>query len=150
MSPEAVFDENVITHYQQFLNRRRAARPDGEYREPTSEERAGFQEHFDKRRVELGSCGRPYGTPCAHEHACIRCPMLSVNSTMLSRLDELEEDLLDRRRRAITEGWQGEAKGLNLTLTFLRSKRNQTQRMQRAGTVTLGLPGQRSVTNAPG
>ncbi|MFE7112044.1 hypothetical protein ACFU98_31090 [Streptomyces sp. NPDC057575] len=25
-------------------------------------------EHFDKRRVELGSCGRPYGTPCPHEH----------------------------------------------------------------------------------
>jgi hypothetical protein len=25
---------------------------------------AEFEEHFDKRRVELGSCGRPYGTAC--------------------------------------------------------------------------------------
>ena len=33
-----------------------------------------FEEHFDKRKVELGSCARPYGTPCQHEHACIRCP----------------------------------------------------------------------------
>ena len=24
---------------------------------------------FDKRKVELGNCGRPYGTPCPHEHA---------------------------------------------------------------------------------
>jgi hypothetical protein len=31
-------------------------------------------EHFDKRKVELGTCGRPYGTPCQHEHACIPRP----------------------------------------------------------------------------
>jgi len=98
------------------------------------------QRNFDKRRVELGSCGRPYGTPCVHEHACIRCSMLSVNPTMLARLDELEEDLITRRRRALEEGWHGEVEGLDLTLAFLRSKRNQTQRMQRAGTVNLGLP----------
>src|SRR5204862_741124 len=28
-------------------------------------------EHFDKRKVELGTCGRPYGTPCQHEFACL-------------------------------------------------------------------------------
>ncbi|CAM5681453.1 hypothetical protein SGLAM104S_06254 [Streptomyces glaucescens] len=28
-------------------------------------------EHFDKHRVELGFCGRPYGTPCQHEHVCL-------------------------------------------------------------------------------
>ncbi|MFB7745342.1 tyrosine-type recombinase/integrase [Streptomyces sp. NPDC056132] len=66
----AVFDEDVISHYQQFLARRRAERPTEEYRAPTPEEWSDFQEHFDKRRIELGSCGRPYGTPCAHEHAC--------------------------------------------------------------------------------
>jgi hypothetical protein len=26
-----------------------------------------FEEHFEKRKLELGTCGRPYGTPCAHE-----------------------------------------------------------------------------------
>ncbi|MFD5468826.1 hypothetical protein ACFWIQ_39415, partial [Kitasatospora sp. NPDC127059] len=99
-----------------------------------------FEEHFDKRRVELGSCGRPYGTPCAHEHACIRCPMLSINPKMIPRLDELEQDLLARRDRAMAEGWQGEIEGLDLTLTFLRSKREQTRRFQRQGPVPLGLP----------
>ncbi|WP_285560106.1 site-specific integrase [Actinoplanes regularis] len=64
----AVFEEDVVAHYQDFLERRRAQRPDGEYRKPTADEWADFQDHFDKRRVELGSCGRPYGTPCAHEH----------------------------------------------------------------------------------
>jgi hypothetical protein len=54
-SPEAVFPEDVITHYQQFLDRRRAQRPEGEYRQPTGEEWQDFQEHFNKGKVELGS-----------------------------------------------------------------------------------------------
>ncbi|MGK4909999.1 tyrosine-type recombinase/integrase [Streptomyces albus] len=139
----AVFDEDVISQYQQFLARRRAERPTEEYRKPSREEWDDFQEHFDKRRVELGSCGRPYGTPCAHEHACVRCPMLSINPKMLPRLDELEEDLISRRKRAVEEGWQGEIEGLDLTLTFLRSKRQQTRRIQRSGPVELGIPHQR-------
>ena len=65
----AVFDEDIVRHYQQFLDRRRAQRPASEYRAPTAAEMAEFEEHFDKRRVELGSCGRPYGTACQHEHA---------------------------------------------------------------------------------
>ncbi|WP_234388100.1 MULTISPECIES: hypothetical protein [Streptomyces] len=73
-----------------------------------------------KRRVELGSCGRPYGTPCTHERACIRCPMLSINPKMLPRLAELEEDLLARRKRAVAEDRRGEIDGLDLTLTFLQ------------------------------
>lgn len=136
----AVFDDDVVRHYQQFLDRRRAQRPESEYREPTKTEWSEFNEHFDKRRVELGSCGRPYGTPCQHEHACIRCPMLSINPKMLSRLDELEEDLLARRERAVAEDWRGEIDGLDLTLTFLRSKREQARRFARSSPVSLGLP----------
>ncbi|MET9809172.1 site-specific integrase [Streptomyces halstedii] len=136
----AVFDEDVISHYHQFLARRRGTRPVEEYREPTRDEWEDFQEHFDKRRVELGSCGRPYGTPCAHEHACIRCPMLSINPKMLPRLNELEEDLLARRKRAVEEDWRGEIEGLDLTLTFLRSKREQARRFQRSDPVSLGMP----------
>jgi len=64
-SPEAVFPEDIIKHYQQFLEQRRSRRPIDEYRQPTDTEWSEFEEHFDKRRVELGSCGRPYGTPCA-------------------------------------------------------------------------------------
>jgi site-specific recombinase XerD len=83
----AVFDEDVIRHYQEFLARRRAERPQEEYREPTTEEWTDFNEHFDKRQVELGSCGRPYGTLCQHEHACLRCPMLSINWTAPAKLE---------------------------------------------------------------
>ncbi|MEU8470159.1 tyrosine-type recombinase/integrase [Streptomyces sp. NPDC029006] len=136
----AVYDEDVISNYHQFLARRRAERPKAEYRDPTPEEWSDFQEHFDKRRIELGSCGRPYGTPCQHEHACIRCPMLSVNPKMLPRLGEIEEDLQARRKRAIAENWQGEIEGIDLTLTFLRSKREQTRRFQGSGPVDLGFP----------
>jgi len=131
----AVFDEVVVVHYQQFLDRRREQRPPEEYREPTSAEWTEFEEHFDKRKVELGSCGRPYGTPCAHEHACIRCPMLTLNPKMLPRLDELEADLVQRRTHAVDKGWKGEIEGIDLTLTFLRSKRTQTRR-----SVSLGMP----------
>ncbi len=57
---------------------------------------------------------------------------------MLPRLDEIESDLLIRRERAGTEGWHGEIEGIDLTLSFLRSKRAHTQRFTRR--VQLGLP----------
>ena len=69
--------------------------------------------------------------------------MLSINPTMLPRLGELEDDLITRRRRAQEEGWKGEIEGIDLTLTFLRSKRAQTQRMTHLanpGPITLGMP----------
>jgi hypothetical protein len=67
----AVFEDDVIRHVQDFLARRRAMRPEEECRPVTEEEWQEFDEHFDKRKVELGSCGRPYGTGCQHEHACL-------------------------------------------------------------------------------
>ncbi len=66
--------------------------------------------------------------------------MLSVNPKMLLRLDEIEEDLIARRQRAISEGWRGEVEGLELTLTFLRSKRDRARRAASMGTVSLGIP----------
>ncbi|WP_329580923.1 tyrosine-type recombinase/integrase [Streptomyces sp. NBC_01361] len=135
----AVFAEDVVQHYQEFLNHRRALRPEGEYVDVTPEEWGEFEEQFDKRKVELGNCARPYGSPCQHEHACIRCPMLQVNPKMLTRLAELEEDLLQRRQRAETEGWLGEIDGIDLTLTFLRTKQADAARTARRP-VDLGLP----------
>lgn len=135
----AVFEEDVIRHYQAHLQRRREMRPNTEYRPVTDTEWTEFQEHFDKRKLELGNCGRPYATPCSHEHACIRCPMLHVDPKMVTRLDEIEEDLLLRRQRAETEGWHGEIEGLDLTLTFLRSKRQEAIRLPR-NTTQLGMP----------
>jgi site-specific recombinase XerC len=135
----AVFDEQVVSHYQKFLAHRRSLRPDEEYREVSAEEWTEFEEHFDKRKVELGGCNRPYGTGCEHEHACIRCPMLVVNPKMLPRLGEIETDLLARRARAEAEGWIGEIDGIDLTLTLLRQKRQDTERLLRR-TTDLGIP----------
>ncbi len=135
----AVFEEDVTRHYQTHLERRRALRPPEEYPPVTAEEWTEFEAHFDKRKVELGSCGRPYATPCSHEHACIRCPMLHVDPKMITRLTEIETDLASRRERARSEGWIGEIEGIDLTLTFLRRKRFDAERLSKQ-TTALGLP----------
>ena len=139
----AVFQEDVIRHYQTHLADRRAARPASEYRPVTEAEWAEFDEHFDKRKVELGQCGRPYATTCEHEHSCIRCPMLRIDPKMIDRLDEIQADLLARRERAQTHGWLGEIEGIDLTLRFLDEKRAETVRLAQFShdTVTpLGMP----------
>jgi len=66
--------------------------------------------------------------------------MLNINPKMLPRLDEIEDDLQARRSRAAHEGWLGEVEGLDLTLTFLRQKREQTQRLTRIAPIALGMP----------
>ena len=66
--------------------------------------------------------------------------MLHINPKMLPRLEELEADLLARRAHVEAEGWLGELEGINLTVTFLRAKRQQGQRLARTGPVHLGLP----------
>ncbi len=136
----AVFNEDVIRHYQSHLARRRSVRPPEEYRPVSDKEWTEFEEHFDKRKLELGNCGRPYATPCTHEHACIRCPMLHVDPKMLPRLDEIESDLLSRRARAEAEGWLGELEGIDLTLTFLGGKRDEANRLARVAPISLGMP----------
>jgi hypothetical protein len=73
----------------------------------------------------------------------LRCPMLNINPKMLPRLDEIEDDLQARRSRAGHEGWLGEVEGLDLTLTFLRQKREQTKRLTHLAPVDLGIPGSR-------
>jgi hypothetical protein len=59
----AVYQDDVLRHYRAFITRRRAQRPTEEYREPTAAEWAEFERHFTRRKVELGTCARPYGTP---------------------------------------------------------------------------------------
>jgi hypothetical protein len=138
-----VFREDVIRHYQAHLASRRAARPGSEYRPATEAEWAEFEQHFDKRKVELGQCGRPYATPCEHEHACIRCPMLHIDPAMTGRLDEIHADLLARRDHARTQGWLGEIEGIDLTLRFLAGKRAETRRQARSShdtVISLGIP----------
>ena len=40
-----------------------------EQRTATGDEWGEFEQHFLLRKVALGDCHRPYGTPCVHEHA---------------------------------------------------------------------------------
>lgn len=65
----AVYDQEVIEHHRAFIARRRALRPSEEYRDPTNSEWDEFLGHFARRKLELGECGRAYGTTCQHEHA---------------------------------------------------------------------------------
>ncbi|MGV0109001.1 tyrosine-type recombinase/integrase [Arthrobacter sp. CP30] len=138
----AIFEEDTVRHYQDYLARRRAQRPTDEYTGVTEQEWADFEEHFDKRKVELGSCARPYGTPCQHEHACIRCPVLQVDPKVLPRLQDIEEDLHQRRARAKAEGWEGEIEGIDLTMRLLQEKIAEASRTPRA--TLLGMPKVRS------
>jgi integrase len=139
----AVFQDNLIRTYRAFLDKRRAIRPETEYREPTPEEWREFEEHFEKRKLELGTCGRPYGTPCAHEHACIRCAMLRPDPAARSRLVVIIKNLADRIAEARINGWLGEVEGLQVSLTAARGKiaaLDRTARNASPGAADLGMP----------
>jgi hypothetical protein len=56
---------------------------------------------------------------------------------MIVRLDELEADLMTRRRRAEKEGWRGEIDGLELTLGHLRDKRDRALRLANKSRLSL-------------
>ena len=112
----AVYDSDVVEHYRAFLTRRRTLRPSEEYREPTDAEWDDFLGHFERRKVELGVCGRAYGTPCQHEHACVRCPMLRPDPAQQDRLEEILTNLHARLAEAHAQGWQGEIEGLEISI----------------------------------
>lgn len=141
----AVFQEDLIRSYRAFLDARRDARPPEEYREPTNDEWREFQQHFHARKVALGDCARPYGSPCQHEHSCIRCPMLRISPRQRPRLIEIIRNLTDRITEARMNGWLGEVQGLQVSLTKAKEKltsldRSQERTRRRTGPVQLGMP----------
>lgn len=131
----AIHDEETLRHFRSFLDRRRALRPLDDYLEPSEAEIREFHEHFKKRKVELGSCGRAYGTPCIHEHACIRCPVLRPDPAQRPRLEELIDGLEDRKVEAEEHGWLGELEGIEISLKAAQEKLSQMIRQ-----VSLGMP----------
>jgi hypothetical protein len=142
----AIFDDHLVRSYRTFLGNRRALRPEAEYREPSDEEWRDFQQHFHTRKLELGECGRPYGTPCKHEHACIRCPSLRLDPGARSRLVEIIDNLRDRIQEAKLNGWLGEVQGLETSLRAAAQKLVSLDRMRDRKTsgdariADLGLP----------
>ena len=81
-----------------------------------------MQRNFQLRKLELGDCGRPYGTPCVHEHSCIRCPMLRVDPRQRHRLIEIIRNLAERIGEAKDNGWHGEVDGLTVSLNAAEKK----------------------------
>jgi Phage integrase family len=141
---KAVYPEEVINAHRAFITRRRALRPAGEYRTPTEEEWAEFLGHFERRKLSLGTCGRSYATPCIHEHACIRCPLLRPDPAQRPRLAEIRGNLTARIAEARREGWAGEAEGLHVTLAATDQKLAQMTEItarSRATVIHLGMPG---------
>ncbi|MBB5856482.1 hypothetical protein HDA45_006569 [Amycolatopsis umgeniensis] len=138
----AVFDEELIRAYRAFVDHRRTERPQAEYREPTDEEWREFQQHFQTRKLELGERGRPYGTPCKHEHACVRCPSLRLDPAARPRLVEIIANLRDRIQEAQLNGWLGEVAGLRTSLNEAARKLVSLDRTKDRATsqVALGIP----------
>jgi hypothetical protein len=141
MGYKAVYPEEAIRSHLAFLARRRSLRPGEEYRIPTDEEWQQFLGHFQRRKVSTGTCGRAFGTPCIHEHACIRCPMLWPDPAQHDRLAEIRDNLTARITEAEQKGWLGEVEGLQVSLAGAREKLAQIDRTNRDTTTTdLGIP----------
>jgi integrase len=148
MGYKAVYADEAIQSHLAFLSRRRALRPTEEYRVPTDEEWTEFLGHFERRKVSTGTCGRAFGTPCIHEHACIRCSMLWPDPAQRDRLIEIRDNLISRVAEAEREGWLGEIEGLQISLAGAKDKLTQIDRRS-PGQVDLGIPTLKPAQNDP-
>jgi hypothetical protein len=152
MGYKAVYPDEAIAAHRAFIARRRALRPPEEYRTPTESEWQEFLGHFQRRKVELGDCGRAYGAACHHEHACIRCALLRVDPAQRDRLAEIRDSLLARIDEVREHGWLGEIEGLKVSLAAANDKIAHLDLLQsrRSATADLGMPGfPASTTHSP-
>jgi len=129
MAYTAIYPQEVFARYQQFIQRRRDARPVEDYRAPSAGELAEFADHFGQRRIELGTCVRPYGTPCVHEHACLRCPFQQIEPDQLPRLIQIQSDITGRIEAARDNEWLGDVAQLEQTLRHVDDKHAQLLRL---------------------
>ncbi len=149
MGYAAIYPEDVISHHRAFIARRRGERPSEEYRDLTDGEWDEFLAHFELRKVALGVCGRDYGTPCAHENACVRCPLLRVDPDQMRRLEEIHANLLDRLEEAKDQGWLGEVAAIETTLAAAAQKLKAMHELA-ASSVHLGMPDVRGAAGRSG
>ena len=134
---KAVYPDEAIQAHLAFLARRRAQRPSEEYRTPTDAEWEEFLGHFERRKVATGTCGRAFGTPCIHEHSCLRCSMHWPDPGQRDRIAEIRDNLTARITEAEREGWLGEVEGLKISLAGAEDKLAQIGRRSRTA---LGMP----------
>jgi hypothetical protein len=141
MGYKAIYPEEAITAHRAFIARRRTLRPGEEYRDLTPEEWDDFLGHFELRKVSLGVCTRDFGTPCMHEHACIRCPALRPDPDQEPRLTAIIANLHERIAEARQHGWLGEIAGLETSLEAANQKLATMRRLAERHRVThLGMP----------
>ena len=142
MGYKAVYPTEALEAHRSFIARRRSLRPGEEYRTPTDEEWDDFLSHFEHRKLSVGTCARAFNTPCIHEHACVRCPMLRPDPAQQSRLKEIRDNLEARIIEAKREGWLGEIEGLQVSLAGAKDKLAQldTATQHRARNTELGMP----------
>lgn len=141
MGYKAVYPDEAIQAHLAFLTRRRSLRPSEEYRVPTDEEWTEFLGHFELRKVATGTCGRAFGTPCMHEHSCLRCSMHWPSPAQRPRIAEIRDNLIARIAEAEREGWHGEAEGLKISLAGARDKLAQIDQHSRSAVpVNMGMP----------
>jgi hypothetical protein len=139
MGYTAIYPKEVFARYSEFIERRRADRPADDYRAPSARELADFADHFGQRRIELGTCVRPYATPCSHEHACLRCPFQQIDPEQLPRLVEIRLDIKARIDTARQQQWHGDVAQLEQTL--LRVDAKQAELLQLLAEEALPLAG---------
>jgi Phage integrase family len=141
MGYAAIYPEDVIAHHRSFIARRRAERPSEEYRDLTAQEWDEFLAHFELRKVALGTCGRDHGTPCAHENACVRCPLLQVDPAQTPRLEGIHANLVDRLQEAKEQGWLGEVAAIETTIAAATQKLDAMRASAtQHSTTNLGMP----------
>ncbi|MEU9761829.1 hypothetical protein AB0D98_19195 [Streptomyces sp. NPDC047987] len=100
-----------------------------------------FLAHFEKRKVSIGTCARAFGTPCIHEHACVRCSLLRPDPSQRARLAEIRDNLIARIAEAEREGWLGEVEGLQISLVGAEEKLRQLDHHPgQHEAVDLGIP----------
>ncbi|MFD8006655.1 tyrosine-type recombinase/integrase [Streptomyces mirabilis] len=141
MGYNAIYPGAAIEAHRAFIARRRALRSPEKYRAVTPEEWDEFLGHFERRKLSLGDCGRAYGTDCAHEHACVRCPVLIVGDDERPRLVEIRENLTDRIAEAEREGWIGDVWGGAFSESFRRRGKNRSTGRSTGPQIVTGIPG---------
>ena len=96
---------------------------------------------FETGERATGICGRAFGTPCIHEHSCLRCSMHWPDPAQRPRIAEIRDNLLARIAEAEREGWLGEVEGLKISLAGARDKLAQIDRRpDPGGPVDIGMP----------
>ena len=119
---KAIYPEETVQARLAFLAGRRSLRPTVEYRVPTDDEWQEFVGHFERMKVSIGSCARAFGSPCIHEHACVRCTMLWTDPDQRPRLVDIRDNGQARITEAQKQGGLGEIVGRQVSLARATEK----------------------------